>query len=688
MKYCAINFQDGDDLRRVLLFGTNEMALKYIKMIASLENMQIVAVVKIDESTEAIPLAERLNIPVTRDIGKSFNSKLDYILETTGNKKVEEVIDKTKHAETIVVHQSLLEKITPFTIEFSQHLNRFELLINHINDGLIVIDGHENIQLMNKAAASIIGINQFDVIGDHIRSIIKASRLPNILQTHQMEMNEKFILDNGKVIITTRIPLINEHNRLVGAFAIFKENNEVISLAEENTDLKEIKTMLEAIIFSSDEAISVVDELGKGMMINPAYTRITGLTENEVIGQPATVDISEGESMHLRVLKTRRPVRRASMKVGPSKKEVLVNVAPIIVAGKLKGSVAVIHDVSEIDSLTTELQQARQMIRSLEASYTFTDIVGNSPEMTIAIEQAKIGAKTPATVLLRGASGTGKELFAHAIHNESDRKYNKFIRVNCAAITESLLESELFGYEDGAFTGARSGGKKGIFEEANKGSIFLDEIGELSLTTQVKLLRVLQEKEIVRVGGAMPIPIDVRIIAATNVNLEKAITNKTFREDLYYRLSRLPIQIPALQERVSDLPHLVKHLITKVNQLYGRNVKSISQSALDTLHHYHWPGNIRELENVIGRAVIFMSITDEVIHAHHLPELLNKERKMEMNQQIFKAKDASLQTVMDDYEKAYIKQVYEQNDHNKTKAAKELQISVRSLYYKLEKYDM
>jgi len=291
--------------------------------------------------------------------------------------------------------------------------------------------------------------------------------------------------------------------------------------------------MLEAIIQSSDEAISVVDEHGNGIMINPAYTRLTGLTREQVVGKPATADIYEGESMHLKVLKTKKPVRGVRMKVGPNRKDVIVNVAPIIVDGVLKGSVGVIHDVSEIQSLTEELQKARQIIRTLEAKYTFSDIIGSSEEMQLAIEKAKLGAKTPATVLLRGESGTGKELFAHAIHNESNRKYNKFIRVNCAAISESLLESELFGYEEGAFSGARRGGKRGLFEEANNGSIFLDEIGELSPETQAKLLRVLQENEIVRVGGTKAIPINVRVIAATNINLEKAMAEGKFREDLY-----------------------------------------------------------------------------------------------------------------------------------------------------------
>src|SRR5690625_5072784 len=236
--------------------------------------------------------------------------------------------------------------------------------------------------------------------------------------------------------------------------------------------------------------------------------------------------------MQKKFLQTQLQDRSVRNKVGSSKKDVLVNVAPVIDYGQIKGSVGVIHDVSEIKTLTTELKRARQIIRNLEAKYTFDDIVATSEEMTVALEQAKVGAKTPATVLLRGKSGTGKELFAHAIHNESERKHNKFIPVNCAAIAESLLESEMFGYEEGAFSGAKRGGKKGLFEEANMGSIFLDEIGELSLKTQAKLLRVLQEHEIVRVGGTEPIHIDVRVITATNVNLEKAIMQKTFRQDL------------------------------------------------------------------------------------------------------------------------------------------------------------
>ena len=444
--------------------------------------------------------------------------------------------------------------------------------------------------------------------------------------------------------------------------------------------------MLEAIIQSSDDAISVVDEEGKGLMINPAYTRITGLTTDEVIGKPASTDITEGESIHLKVLQSRKPIRGVNMRVGIAKSEVIVNVAPVIVNNKLKGSVGVIHDMTEMRSLTKELDRARSIIRTLESKYTFEDIIGDSPEMTISIDQAKLAAKTPITVLLRGESGTGKELFAHAIHSASDRKYNKFIRVNCAAIAEDLLESELFGYEDGAFTGAKKGGKKGLFEEANNGSIFLDEIGELSLNTQAKLLRVLQENEIVRVGGTNPVPISVRVIAATNVNLEKAMHEGTFREDLYYRLNKMPIQIPPLRNRKIDISPIAEKLLVKLNQEYGRNVEGFTNTALMLLLTYEWPGNVRELENVIGRAMIFMNPNEKVLDEKYLSQSMTKP--VEAKKSISYVSNTTLNERLESYERNVLYEILQQCEGNKSLAAKKLDISIRSLYYKLEKYNL
>lgn len=466
---------------------------------------------------------------------------------------------------------------------------------------------------------------------------------------------------------------------------LFKEKEQLIRELQSETIKGDV--MLKAIIHSSNDAISVVDENGNGILINPAYTRITGLTEEDVLGKPATTDIYKGESMHFHVLKTKKPVRGVKMLVGPKKKEVAVNVAPIIVDGQLKGSVGIIHDMSEIRELTTELQRAKERIRTLEAKYNFDDIVGRSEEMLIAIEQARIAAKTPATVLLRGESGTGKELFAHAIHNESDRKYNHFIRVNCAAISESLLESELFGYEEGAFSGAKRGGKKGYFEEANNGSIFLDEIGELSLSTQAKLLRVLQEREIIRVGGTKPISIQVRIIAATNKNLEQEIRKGNFREDLFYRLNRIPIYIPPLRSRLEDIPLLCDHLIKKINHDYGRNVEGITNEAAELLKRYAWPGNVRELENILGRAIIFMDYSENRIDIKHLSKLGYNFQK---NQEQDHPNEASLPlyTLVENFEKRIISHILHKHRGNKTKTAKELGVSIRTLYYKMEKYGL
>lgn len=451
------------------------------------------------------------------------------------------------------------------------------------------------------------------------------------------------------------------------------------------SQLNEMRTLLEAIIHSSNDAISVVDENGKGLLINPAYTRLTGLQEKDIIGKPATTDIFRGESMHLQVLKTKNPVRGVKMLVGPHKKEVVVNVAPIIIDHELKGSIGIIHDMSEIRELSIQLQKAKERIRTLEAKYTFHDIVGHSRGMSLAIEQARKAAKTPATVLLRGESGTGKELFAHAIHNESDRKYTHFIRVNCAAISETLLESELFGYEEGAFSGAKRGGKKGLFEEANKGSIFLDEIGELSLHMQAKLLRVLQEREIVKVGGTKAIPVNVRIIAATNKNLEKEIEKGNFREDLYYRINRIPIHIPPLRERLEDIYSLSQRLIQKINHDYGRAVEGINIEAISILKTYHWPGNVRELENILGRAIIFMNYNEMIISPAHLPEL---ELLIPIKEQLINQideKDLPLQELLNEYEKGIIQSVLHKHHGNKTKTANELGISLRNLYYKLDK---
>jgi PAS domain S-box-containing protein len=566
-----------------------------------------------------------------------------------------------------------------------------ELFLNSIHDAVIAIDKDAVITIFNKAAEELTKIKAKDAINKKVSDVIETTRLPLVLKTGESELNQlQLLLDTE--IITNRKPVYNDEGEIIGAIAVFRNVSEVKELIEKITNLRSIQNTLKAIIESTQDAISVVDENGYGMMINRAYTRLTGYTTEDIIGLYCTKDLASGESVHLEVLKTKKPVSGAKLRVGPQRKEVIVEAAPIIVNGKLKGSVAVIHDVTEINRLISELDQAKSIIRSLEAKYTFDDIIGKDTKFMRIIKKAKATATTPATIMLRGESGVGKELFAHAIHNKSKRKNNQFVRVNCAALSDSLLESELFGYEPGAFTGANKDGKIGLFEKAHHGTIFLDEIGEIKKSTQVKLLRVVQEREIVRVGGTKAIEVDVRIISATNKNLEQEVENGNFRKDLYYRLNVVPINIIPLREHIEDIDLIVHKLIVKYNQEYGRNVQTISLKAIGKMKLYDWPGNVRELENFIGRMMININLQDEIIELKHLPSLGIVSNEVYENEVIEKKtcikKYDNLKEASNEFEKIYIMTILKENNNNRIVTARELQISERSLYYKISKYGL
>lgn len=565
--------------------------------------------------------------------------------------------------------------------------NHVEVILNAIHDGIIAIDRQGRVALINPAALEMLGRDRENILGQPVEQVLPNFGLLRVLETGLPEVNHQQELAD-KTILGSHLPVGDGLGAVIGAVAVFRNISEVHKLAEEVTGLREIQSLLEAVINATQDAISVVDSQGKGIMINPAYKRITGFSEADVLGKPATVDIAQGESVHMKVLSTRSLVRGIHLRVGMAKKDVLVDGAPIMVNDELKGSVAVIHDISEIKRLTEELDKAKQIIRTLEAKYDFQDIIAISPAMVQVVEQARKVASTPATILLLGESGTGKELFAHAIHNSSSRKYNQFVRVNCAALTDSLLESELFGYSEGAFTGARRGGKKGLFEQASGGTIFLDEIGEVSLNVQAKLLRVLQEKEIVRVGDTKPLSVDVRVIAATNIDLEEAVATGKFREDLYYRIRVIPLYIPPLRERKEEIPALARYLLRKFNQEYGRMVEDIAPEVIEVLQRYSWPGNVRELENILGRAMINMRFNESCIRREHLPQVPSGSQRQPVHSVADQHAGRSLGDAMADYERHYIHQVLEENLGNKTKTAKDLDISLRALYYKIERYGL
>ena len=583
----------------------------------------------------------------------------------------------------------LIEEKEKWVEAWRMRQGELHTITDSTHDGMIAVNAKGEITLFNRSAERLMGMKAQDVIGKPVTQAVPGTGLDRVLRTGRAELNRQQELPNGVKIVTNRVPVKDRNGRVIGVVAVFRDITEVLR-ADQAGDGSGV-----------DEKPAPGDHrlLGRGDFRggrkghrHPDQSRLHPVDGAAARGGDRKTRRCRHlgrESMHMKVLKTRKPVRGVPMKVGPNRKDVVVNVAPIIVDGELKGSVGIIHDMSEIKRLNRELKRARRITGTLEAKYTFDDIIGESEGMRMAIDQARQAARTRATVLLRGESGTGKELFAHAIHNDSDRKYHQFVRVNCAAISESLLESELFGYEEGAFTGARPGGKKGLFEEASGGTIFLDEIGELAPDIEAKLLRVLQEKEVIRVGGTRPIPVDVRVIAATNVHLEKAIQEKRFREDLDYRLNVLPISIPPLRFRKEDLPLLANHLIKKFNQEYGRNVEEIDEEAVQALMDYDWPGNVRELENVLGRAMINMNFSERRMKREHLPPLHGAA--------ISRAgSDVPEKPGGDTGESAggagpggngsTSKRVYRACRGNKTETARRLGISVRNLYYKLERY--
>ncbi len=342
----------------------------------------------------------------------------------------------------------------------------------------------------------------------------------------------------------------------------------------------------------------------------------------------------------------------------------------------------VAQHVINLEKIRIEKEQLKteniQLKSQLENRYRFNNIIGNSNKMREVLQMISQVSSSLATVLIRGESGTGKELVANALHYNSERNKNPFIKINCAAIPENLIESELFGHEKGAFTGA-SHKKIGKFEIADKGTIFLDEIGNMAFSAQVKLLRVLQEKEFERLGGHTSIKSDVRIIAATNANLEEMVQNGKFREDLYFRLNVFPIYIPSLRMRKTDIILLADHFLEKYREEHKKNIKRVTSPAIDMMMEYHWPGNVRELENCIERAVILCN--EGAIHSYHLPSSLQTGS-------VSKTPPLNLENAVARLEKEILMDSLKNTRGNIKKASELIGITIRKFSYKTAKYDI
>lgn len=331
------------------------------------------------------------------------------------------------------------------------------------------------------------------------------------------------------------------------------------------------------------------------------------------------------------------------------------------------------------DSLLNELTLFKKRKKG-GSGHTIDDLVGSSVAMQKMRKEIFKAANSQSTVIITGETGSGKELVAHAIHNLSKRKSSAFVSINCAAIPNELFESELFGYEEGSFTSAKKGGKPGKFELANKGTLFLDEINTLSINMQPKLLRVLQEKELDRIGGKTSIPIDVRVVCATNQPLEKLVKSKMFREDLFFRLNVIPINVPPLRDRIEDIPEIAYACIENLNLLLGRGVKCMEKEAISMLQGHDWPGNVRELQNVLERAMNNIDANDEVLRAQHIPESLGNRKK-----KITLQTDNPIKEAQDAAEREVVIYALKTAGGNKAEAARLLKIARPVLYRKMER---
>jgi len=431
-------------------------------------------------------------------------------------------------------------------------------------------------------------------------------------------------------------------------------------------------------IFNSiNEGVFTIDMNRRITAFNHAAERITGVSREEAIGlfcsEVFRTNICENACPLRETIETGKPVVNAiGYIVNSEGKQIPISISTALLKnpkGDIVGGVETFQDISQIEQLRKELKER----------YSFEDIIGRSNTMIQLFKILPQLAESDSTVLIEGSSGTGKELFAHAIHNLSHRKKNRFVAINCGAIPDTLLESELFGYKAGAFTDARKE-KPGRFSIANHGTLFLDEIGDISPAMQVRLLRVIQEKCFEPLGSIDTIHVDVRIVAATNKNLAKLVQEGLFREDLYYRIRVLHLILPDLKERKEDIPFLIDHFITKLNRIKGRNIAGVSKNVLAKLMEYDFPGNIRELENIIEHA--FVLCNGSLIELGHLPIEFRPDHKTIVQEELKFAK------TLKSMEKVLIEESLKRHNGNRTLVAMELGINKSTLYRKIKSLEI
>lgn len=560
-------------------------------------------------------------------------------------------------------------------------------LIDSMHNPVLVINESGSLIGCNSSAERIIGNPKKELLGRPLTSILEKSRLYTILKTGKAESVQKIDI-GGKTYISNRTP-IKVGGKIVGAMAVLQDISELEHISSELKATRNLSNELTAIIESSFDGIYVTDGNAKTIRLNKAYECLTGLRREELLGRTMHELVREGvynESVTLRVLASRRP--ESLIQQVRSGKTFMVTGTPVFdETGEISLVVTNVRNVTELQRLQKELKDMAslqtQYLEELKRLKSTTEGRGKyilvSKKMIDIHSLALRLAQVDSTVLIQGESGVGKEVVADMIHSASPRKDKPLMKISCAAIPEQLLESELFGYTEGAFTGAKKSGRPGLFEMSDKSTLLLDEIGELPLGLQAKLLRVVQEKQCLRIGSSDPVTVDVRILAATNRDLEQMVLRKEFRKDLFFRLNVVPVHIPPLRERKEAIVEFVRRFLKRLNKKYGYE-KSFSPKAMDCLYDYDWPGNVRELENLIERLVV-VTLGREIT-LENLPAGLTEASQ---SKSLPRYHQTFLRTAMDEFEKNIITQVLKEQGSTR-KAARVLGVNQSTVVRKAMRY--
>lgn len=530
----------------------------------------------------------------------------------------------------------------------------------------IGIVGYQNVVYGCQTIASILNIP--------IQEIIIPNDDGNINWSGIKEQMTELVERNGiKVIVgdttaASKLGGLNVDVHLItsGKEAIIQAIEESCHIIRVREQEEEKAKKFQIVLDFVRDAVIATDEKGLITVVNPMAEKIFSIKRENAYGQPIQ-EIVKNTGIN-RVLESGIAEIEQLQEVPVG--HILTNRIPIKVSGQIKGVVATFQEISKIQDAEQKIRQ-NLYAKGWITKYKFNDILSRDLRMKRLIEIARVYAKTDATILIEGESGTGKEMLAQSIHAESLRSDGPFVAVNCAALPPQLLESELFGYEEGAFTGAKKGGKIGLFELAHNGTIFLDEIGEMDKGLQARLLRVLEEKQVMRLGSDKIIPVNIRVIAATNVSLKNEISQGNFRMDLYYRLNVLNLHTIPLRERQGDIELLAHYFLRQGNQKYGRTVKKLAPEVIEFLSNYRWPGNLRELKNVIERIVL--SAEKEYVTLADIELIVEELQDIDKNTQEYQwghLLDGTLQEI----KRKIILKVLEDEGYNKSRAARRLGI--------------